>query len=177
MRARRLLPITIALFSLAAACTGSRALAGQDERAVRREIEAEIANTLDIAKRRDYQAFAARMPADFTVHMLNGTVVGRDSVLSRARLRWERGIDTGGLEIALDSLRVDGARATVYTTQRFTRLAPGTDGVQRRVTTGVVHRETWERRGGRWIAVRQEELAQAPTLVDGQPYRPDSSPR
>jgi hypothetical protein len=177
MRAHRLLPVLVALFSPTAACAGSRVLGGQDEQAVRREIEAEVANTLDIARRRDFEAFAARMPADFSVRTLNGTVVGRDSVLSRARLRWERGMDTGGLEIALDSLRVEGGRATVYTTQRFTRLAPGTDGAEHRVTTGVVHRETWERRGGRWVAVRQEELAQAPTLVDGRPYSPNPGPR
>jgi hypothetical protein len=170
-----------ALLLLAAAvgCATARTSSVPSAAQIRPEIEAAIAHVLRIAERGDADAYDAAVAPDFSVRTLNGTMIGRDSVLARARRRWAQGVSTAGLAIVVDSLRVEDARAAiVFTTQRFVRTLPGEGGRTHRVETSVEHRERWVRRDGRWQVIHIAELRQGPTLVDGVPRpRPDARQR
>jgi hypothetical protein len=98
---------------------------------------------------------------DFTLKRPNGTVVTCAEITAERQAKFERIKAIHFLEIEIGNIEVSGDEAIVYTTQRFSRVVPGTDGRDYTVLTdGTVHKERWVRSGGTWTSKGFEEVSQ-----------------
>lgn len=73
---------------------------------------------------------------------------------------------------AIDSLRVYGDSAIVFTSQKWNRIMFQKDGVTKdTVLTTQSHREVWKKRKSVWINHEIDELG-SKILINGQEYNP-----
>lgn len=156
------------VFVAAAALLLAAAPAGEVE-AARSEIQAVIETGLAATRRNDSAAFLARLPADFRIVGRNGAITTRDMLAARLAARAQAAPHTVSLTVAIERLDLRGDDATIWTSQRWERLAvrPGQTEPSRIVSTQR-HEELWRRRDGRWEGYLIRELGGAMT-VNGVP--------
>lgn len=150
----------------------------QRENEVKRAIQARIDASIEASKKKDLAARLAGLAPDFTGKLKDGQTVTKQDLEEEFK-RQHNTVATVSDEtrVVIDSIKVDGDEATVFTSQRYVRTTPGgADGKPVEVRTSVTHRETWiNQAGGGWVVKRIEELEQGPTFVNGKEVPQDRS--
>ncbi len=158
----------------ALALTGLPAHAtSENERAVRKELEARYARVVEAYRRKDIAAFMADKTPDFTGRSLSGKMGTREQVEAGVKQRMERILRLNYLRIRIHKLTVRGDQAEAITSQEFSRVVADPQGREHTVVgKGTMHRDTWVRTADGWKMKRVEELKQGHETVDGQLVRP-----
>ena len=162
------------LLHLAMACQILTACASasvqSDASAARAEIQTVLRRMEDAARKKDAEAFTV---ADSVITIT--TPDGRSMTRSRAELvddqrqRWAAVLETKQIQLTLDSLRVRGDTAIVFTRQLWERIIRDPQGQEHTRLTQATHRETWIRRSDGWHTRAVQILSQGPNLTDGRP--------
>jgi hypothetical protein len=145
------------------------------ERIVQRDIQEAIDRDTEEWGARDLEALSRQMPPDFTIRLLDGTMLNREQVIEGMRQELESvlRIDVDRTYTRIEALTVAGNEATVYTKQQYVRTIPDRkDGSPHEVITNVRHCEKWLYTKDGWVGKRVEEMEQEPTYLDGEPYNP-----
>ena len=145
------------------------------ERIIQRDIQEAIDRGVEEWQAKDLDAVSREFPPDFTVRLLDGTVLNRDQVLAGMRQDLDSilSIDPDRTFTRIECLTLNGKEADVFTWQQYVRTMPDRkNGSPHEVITSVRHRETWVYTKDGWRAKRVEELEQGPTFLDGEPYDP-----
>jgi hypothetical protein len=131
----------------------------------RAEILAVIETRLEATRRNDSAAFMARVPADFRIEGRNGAITTREMLAARVAARAQAAPQTVSLTVMIDRIDLRGDDATIWTSQRWERLAvrPGETAPSRIVSTQS-HEEHWRRRDGRWEGYLIRELGGSMTV-------------
>lgn len=110
---------------------------------------------------------------DFVLKRPNGTTVTCEQITAERQVKFERIKAINYLVIEIGNIELAGDEATVFTTQRFSRVLPGADGRDHTIVTdGTVHKEFWVRTANGWQSKGFEEFKQGTVTVDGQPFQP-----
>lgn len=156
--------------ALGTACAGQ--VVRGSEATVRAEIEHAISRSVEATRTQDIEAYMAGIPNDLVIHDESGAVVTRGQLRANTLRDWSIIPRTIAIEVAIDSLAVDGDTATVFTSQRWERLMLQRDGsTTDTVLTTQKHRETWHRTPRGWMAYDVEELG-GDVFINGKPHRP-----
>src|SRR5207237_200146 len=123
---------------------------------------------------RDSEAGAHNLTEDFTLRLLDGTVLNRQQALQGIEQQKSSLLMVSDrTRVVVECLVLQGGEATVYTNQHYVRYMPDRrNGSPHEVITNITHRETWVFTEEGWKVKRIEELQQGQTLLDGQPYNP-----
>jgi hypothetical protein len=168
---------------LAALCLGAHkgvaqtpcgsALTAQ-ERIAKRDIQERIDESIDADIARDTKEGTRNLSEDFTLRLLDGTVLTRSQVLEgNEQQKSSLLMVSDRTRVKVDCLVLNGKEATVYTNQHYVRYMPDRkNGSPHEVITNITHRETWIFTSEGWKVKRVEELQEGQTLLDGQPYNP-----
>ncbi len=136
------------------------------EQRARREFEALVAKQADdyIAAFESVKRGEPLKPAcepDFSVTRPDGTKVTCAEITAERQAKFQRIKKINFLEISVGEIELQGDEAIVYTTQRFSRVVPGTDGRDYTVLTdGTVHRERFVRTATGWKSDGFQEVKQ-----------------
>ncbi|HMI32435.1 MAG TPA: DUF4440 domain-containing protein [Candidatus Limnocylindrales bacterium] len=145
---------------------------------VRTAIQAQIDKNLAAGAARDSAAFWSIFTDDYSYRGYDGRVVERaeaaqsygQSLTRQLALKEET-------KVYIDSLRVTGDTAIVYTKQHVARSELGADSLPHLTISNVAHRERWVKTKDGWKIQYLEELSIGPVMVDGQSYDLDLSGR
>ncbi|MDQ3817388.1 MAG: hypothetical protein M3362_06825 [Acidobacteriota bacterium] len=154
-------------------CAQGRVLSAQ-ERIAQRDIRERINESIEADIARDAEAGARNLTDDFTVKLLDGTVLNRQQFLEGNKEQKDSLLLVSDrTRITIDCLILKGKEATVYTNQHYVRYMPDRkDGSPHEVITNITHRETWVFTSEGWKVRHIEELQRGATLLNGQPYNP-----
>jgi len=152
-------------------CAHGRVLSAQEQIA-KRDIQERIDESIEADIARDSAAGAHNLTDDFTVKLLDGTVLNRQQMLeSNQQQKDSLLVVSDRTRIVIDCLALKGREATVYTNQHYVRYMPDRkDGSPHEVITNITHRETWVFTSGGWKVKHIEELQEGSTLLNGQSY-------
>jgi hypothetical protein len=145
------------------------------ERIAQRDIQEVMDQEVEELGAKDLDALSRRQPPDFTIQLLDGTILNREQAAEGRRRELESvlRIDVDRTFTRIECLTLTGKEATVYTKQQYVRtLADRKDGSPHEVITSARHREKWVYTKDGWIAKRIEEIEQGTTYLDGEPYDP-----
>lgn len=152
--------------------------AASERHAVRREFEAIFAKQV-AEYRAQFEAvkrgekLKPNCAPDFVVTRPDGSAVKCEQITADRQAKFERIKAINYLTIEIGNIELSGDEATVFTTQRFSRVVAGGDGKDHTVVTdGTVHKESWVRTADGWRSKGFEEFKQGVVTVDGQPVRP-----
>jgi len=138
---------------------------------VRTAIQAQIDKNLAAGAARDSAAFWSIFTDDYSYRGYDGRVVQREEAAQYFGQNLRRQLDLKEeTKVYIDSLRVNGDTAIVYTKQHVARSELGADSLPHLTVSNVVHRERWIKTPGGWKTQYLEELSIGPVMVDGQPY-------
>ena len=139
--------------------------------AVRSEIEAQIALSIDATRRQDIDAFMAGFAPELAVVASDGDQGSLADLRANTLRDWAIIPRTRDIWMRIDSLGPVGPdTAVVYTDQRWDRLMLERDGVTRdTVVTTQKHRELWRLTTAGWRRGRVTELG-GTVVVNGKPY-------
>ncbi|HEY0156929.1 MAG TPA: penicillin-binding transpeptidase domain-containing protein [Thermoanaerobaculia bacterium] len=137
-----------------------------EQQRARRELEAHFAK-----QSADYIAAFERVKRgeqlqpdcapDFVLTRPNGMKVTCAEITAERQAKFTRIRKIDFLEIGVGDIELQGDEAIVYTTQRFSRVVPGTDGRDYTVLTdGTVHRERFVRTESGWRSNGFDEVRQ-----------------
>ena len=154
-------------------CPQGRVLSAQ-ERITQRDIQERIDESIEADLAKDSEAAAHNLTDDFTVKLLDGTVLNRQQFLEGNKEQKDNLLMVSDrTRITIDCLTLKGIVATVYTNQHYVRYMPDRkDGSPHEVITNITHREIWVFTGEGWKVKHVEELQRGVTLLNGQPYNP-----
>lgn len=146
----------------------------QSEDEVKRAIQAQIDASIAAMKKRDLQARMNGLAPDFKGKLLTGEIIDRQQLEESFKQQHKTIISVSDeTRTLVDSVKVNGDEATVFTSQRFVRTVPGEGGKPVEVRTSVTHKEIWTNSDKGWVVKWIEELEQGPTIVDGKPVFQD----
>ena len=138
---------------------------------VRTAIQAQIDKNLAAGAARDSAAFWSIFTDDYSYRGYDGRVVQREEAVQNFGQSFARQLALKEeTKVYIDSLRVDGDTAIVYTKQHVARSELGADSLPHLTVSNVAHRERWVKTHDGWKTQYLEELSIGPVLVDGQPY-------
>jgi hypothetical protein len=172
LHAAKPLLFACALAAFASACApGSTGRRADRSDAVRSQIEAQIARSLDATRRQDIDAFMAGFAPDLEIIADDGDQGALAELRAHTLRDWAIIPATRDIWMRIDSMGpVGGDTAVVYTDQRWDRLMLERDGVTRdTVVTTQKHRELWRRTRAGWQRSRVKELG-GTVMVNGKPY-------
>lgn len=139
---------------------------------VRRQIDASLQRTIRATMSKDIDAYMAELPPDLEIRDESGTIVTREQQRAGVLRDWSVIPRTISLTHTIDSLRVNGDTATVWTSQRWERMMSRPDGSGTdTVLTTQKHRETWRGTPEGWFGYDIVELG-GDIFINGQPYSP-----
>ena len=158
-----------ALLPLLGACASGPQ--GESHQAVRRQIEARIARTVDATRRQDIEAYMATFAADFQEQATDGDQGNLADLRAHALRDWAIIPATRSIWARIDSMGpVVADSVVVYTDQRWERLMLERDLVTRdTVVTTQKHREVWRRTSAGWKLSRVKELG-GTIVLNGKPF-------
>jgi hypothetical protein len=144
------------------------------ERIAQRDIQERIDESIEADVARDAKAGELNLTEDFTMKLLDGTVLSRQQFLQGNKEQKDSLMMVSDrTQVTTESLVLKGKEATVYTNQHYVRYMPDRkDGSPHEVITNITHRETWVFTNEGWKVRHIEELQAGPTLLNGQPYTP-----
>ena len=144
------------------------------ERIAQRDIQELIDESIEADIARDSRAGTRNLTDDFTLRLLDGTVLNRQQFLEGNNEQKDSLLLVSDrTRVSIDCLTLKGKEATVYTNQHYVRYMPDRkDGSPHEVITNITHRETWIFTSEGWKVKHIDELQQGATLLNGQPYNP-----
>ena len=138
---------------------------------VRTAIQAQIDKNLAAGAARDSAAFWSIFTADYSYRGYDGRVVEREEAAQSYGQSLARQLSLKEeTKVYIDSLRVNGDTAIVYTKQHVARSDLGADSLPHITVSNVAHRERWVKTPDGWKTQYLEELSIGPVMIDGQPY-------
>lgn len=146
---------------------------GKVERhSVRREFEAIFARqvadyTAQFAAVKRGEKLKPACAPDFVLKRRDGTPVTCEQITAERQARFERIKKINFLVIEIGNIEIRGDEAVVFTTQRFSRVVPDENGIDRTIVTdGTVHKEFWVRTDKGWVSKGFEEFKQGTVTVN-----------
>ena len=110
---------------------------------------------------------------DFVLKRPNGATLTCQQITAERQAKFERIKVINHLKIEIGNIELNGDEATVFTTQNFSRVVPGSDGRDYTIITdGTIHKEFWIKTEKGWQSKGFEEVKQGVVTVDGQPLSP-----
>jgi hypothetical protein len=98
---------------------------------------------------------------DFVMQRSDGTALTCAQITVDRQAKFERIKKINYLKIEIGNIELSGNDAVVFTTQRFSRIVPGTDGREYTIVTdGTIHKETWTKTDAGWKSKGFEEFKQ-----------------
>ena len=83
---------------------------------------------------------------DFVLKRPNGATLTCEQITAERQAKFERIKAINHLKMEIGNIELNGNEAIVFTTQSFSRIVPGSDGINYTVATdGTVHKEFWIR--------------------------------
>lgn len=154
-------------------CTQGRVLSAQ-ERIAQRDIQERIDESIEADIAKDSEAGAHNLTDEFTLRLLDGTVLNRQQFLEGNNEQKDSLLLVSDrTRTTIESLALKGREATVYTNQHYVRYMPDRkNGSPHEVITNMSHRETWVFTSEGWNVKHIDELQEGSTMLNGQPYTP-----
>lgn len=149
------------LLTLAISLSSAHAQAGDPAtRAVRAQIQAAIVRMAAATRAKDIDAYMALVPPDFSLHQDDGSSIDRTQLRANILQMWSVIVKTRSLRARIDKIVVlDDNEATVFTSQRWSRVMLNRDGVSRsNVYSTEKHKEHWRIHDGAWFCYGVEEM-------------------
>jgi ketosteroid isomerase-like protein len=138
---------------------------------VRREIEAEIARSVEATRSQNIDAYMAGTPDDLVIRDESGEIITKEKLRANTLRDWGIIPKTIAISMVIDSIEVTGDTATVFTSQRWQRLMLERDGkTTDTVLTTQKHKEIWRRTARGWLRYEVTELG-GDVFVNGKLYK------
>jgi hypothetical protein len=174
--------MSVALSLIAFVCL-SAVVHGQDDTAIRRELEAQYKKLAEAHDKKDLKAIVALKTADFHAVFPDGRVGDSKLMEQYSREFLERNQPPFNLRFRIQKLTVSYnkliAVAEIFQeASRYQELA----GKRRKVETSVMQRETWAKTTDGWKLKSVDNVRDQKKFVDGKrvdpakPYNPDDPP-
>jgi ketosteroid isomerase-like protein len=174
--------MSVALSLIAFVCL-SVVVHGQDDAAVRRELEAQYKKLAEAHDRKDLKAIVALKTADFHAVVPDGRIGDSKLMEQYSREFLERNQPPFNLRFTIHKLTVSYnkliAVAEIFQeASRYQELA----GKRRKVETSVMQREIWAKTTDGWKLKSVDNVRDQKKFVDGRrvdpakPYNPDDPP-
>ncbi|WP_289644220.1 hypothetical protein [Maribacter aestuarii] len=143
-----------------------------EEQQVQKDIQKLLDQCVLAVTTKDIDLYMQGIPDDFVIKDENGNYITKKMQREYALRDWAIIDTTLSNNYVVDSLRVYGDSAMVFTSQKWKRIMFQKDGVTTdTVLTAQTHREVWKKRKSVWINYKIDELG-GDIFVNGQKYNP-----
>jgi hypothetical protein len=143
-----------------------------EQQQVQRDIQKLLDQCVLAVTTKDIDLYMQGIPDDFVIKDENGNYITKKIQREYALRDWAIIDTTLSNNYVVDSLRVYGDSAVVFTSQKWKRIMFQKDGVTTdTVLTTQTHREVWKKRKSVWINYKIDELG-GDIFVNGQEYNP-----
>lgn len=162
----------IIIFSLTTNTLRCSSSAKETDIQIRDEIQSKLDKCIKAIETKDIELYMDLIPEDFVIFDESGEIISREKQKEYTLRDWSIIEKTLNNQFLVDSLKVYGDSAIVYTFQRWERLMFRKDGVTKdTILTTQRHIETWKRTRKGWLNYDITELG-GQIYINGKEYQP-----
>lgn len=143
----------------------------QSEQQVKDEIQMQLDKCVKAIETKNIELYMDQIPDDFKIYDESGEIISREKQKEYTLRDWSIIDQTLNNHYVVDSIKVSGDSAIVFTSQRWERLMFQRDGKTKdTVLTTQKHIETWKRTKKGWLNYDVKELG-GQIFINGKEYQ------